>query len=69
MAELTITVPADKVQLVRDMVAFRNNTPDMTDQEIIDYVVFLLTQQLKRWCQEQQQADLYGTFIFDDPVP
>jgi hypothetical protein len=69
MPDLIITVPLDKVQLVRDMVEHRNNTPDMLDQDIIDYAVWMLTQQLKRWCQEQQQADLYGTFVFDDPVP
>ncbi len=69
MPNLTIVVPVNKVQVVRNMVQSRNNTPDMTDQDIIDYTVFLLTQQLKRFCQEHQQQELNNTFVFDDPVP
>ena len=69
MADITVTVPDDKVQLVKDMVLSRTSEPDLTNAEIVDWVEAYFINILRRLVREYQKGLYDATFVFDDPVP
>jgi len=68
VAEIIVTVPDDKVILVKDMVLSRMSNPDLTNAEVVGWVEAYLAQTLRRLVRDYQKSKFDETFIFDDPV-
>lgn len=68
MAQIIIEVPDEKVYLVVDAVKDKLNNPDMTNQEVLQYVKDYLRAHLQGIVKVYQQKVLIATFTFDDPT-
>lgn len=68
MAQIIIEVPDEKVYLVVDAVKDKLNNPDMTNQEVLQYVKDYLRAHLQGIVKVYQQKVLMVTFTFDDPT-
>lgn len=69
MADITITIPADKLQLIKDWVDSRvSDTAQWTDQQYADYVDIYITSWFRGQMRAFQRGEYMETFVFDDPV-
>ena len=70
MADIIITIPADKLQLVKDWVASRvSGTNTWSDADFADYVDSYITNKFRAEIRSFQQREyLEDSFVFDDPL-
>ena len=74
MVEITVNIPDDKIQLVRDAVTFymRNEAGDeeleVTGTMAIKWMEGKLTDEVKRLTKNYQKQIHSGLFTFNDPI-
>ena len=69
MADIVITIPTDKLPLVKEWVASRvSGTESWTDQEFAEYVDVYITSKFRAEIRSFQEREYLTGFVFDDPV-
>lgn len=71
MAELIVTVPDNKIQLVIDWVQSRMSPASYqgwVNTDYVNYVETYLASRLRAEVRSQQLREHSDTFVFDDPV-
>jgi len=68
MPDITVTVPPDKVDLVRASVEYATRDMDMTDQEIMDWIEGKFIIEIRRVVRRYLDSEHFKTFVFIDPV-
>ena len=71
MADLTVTVPDNKIQLVIDWVQSRMSPATYdgwTNADYVDYVETYLASNLRGNVRGYQEKEYVKSFTFDDPV-
>lgn len=69
MADIIVTIPANKLQLVKDWVDSRvSDTVGWTDQQYADYVDSYITSHFRSIMYQFQMSEYQKSFVFDDPT-
>lgn len=68
MADITITIPTDKVPLVKAMILDRTNQPDLTNPELVAWLESYLISTVRGLVHDYQLREFANTFIFDNPI-
>ena len=71
MADIIITIPANKLQLVKDWVDSRTNAginEGWSDAEYADYVDSYITSWFRAQMYQFQMSEYQKSFVFDDPT-
>ena len=71
MADLTVTVPDNKIPLIKEWVQSRMSPASYqgwVDADYVDYIETYLASILRSQVRKQQANDYQDGFVFDDPI-
>lgn len=71
MADLTVTIPDNKLQLIKDWVQSRMSPETYagwTDADYANYVEIYLASRLRAEVLAFQRGEYMNSFVFDDPI-
>jgi len=68
MPDITVTVPVDKVDLVRASVEYATRDAEMTDQEILAWIKAKFIVEIRRVVRRYLDSEHSKTFVYIDPL-
>jgi len=69
MADITITIPNDKIPMLIEAIKFHTGESEMTPQQASDWVKLRFKSELRLLVRKYQEHKYNQNFLFDDIVP
>lgn len=68
MPDITVTIPANKVSLVKSAILHHSGEESMTNQEAIDWLKIRWISDLKSLTKKKEEADHNTNLVLTDPT-